>query len=59
MKCAILGFGNPVRGDDAVGCQVIENSTKSSIMKKIISVYLIWVQMDLKFYLHFQDTIKL
>lgn len=24
MKCAILGFGNPVRGDDAVGCQVIE-----------------------------------
>ncbi len=24
MKCAILGFGNPVRGDDAVGCQVID-----------------------------------
>lgn len=28
MKCAVLGFGNPVRGDDAIGCVIIENLKK-------------------------------
>jgi hydrogenase maturation protease len=27
-KTAILGFGNPVRSDDGVGCMVIEDLQK-------------------------------
>ncbi|TAE51976.1 MAG: hydrogenase maturation protease, partial [Bacteroidetes bacterium] len=31
-KTAILGFGNPVRSDDGVGCYVIEELKKSSAL---------------------------
>ncbi|MFN4144687.1 MAG: hydrogenase maturation protease [Runella sp.] len=39
MKTAIMGFGNPVRSDDAVGCYVIEQLQKKNIASEYISLF--------------------
>ncbi|MEA5257970.1 hydrogenase maturation protease [Arcicella aquatica] len=39
IKTAILGFGNPVRSDDAVGCYVIEQLQKKGIESNSISLF--------------------
>lgn len=38
-KTAIMGFGNPVRSDDAVGCYVIEQLQKKGIETDTISLF--------------------
>jgi len=39
MKTAILGFGNPVRSDDAVGCYVIEQLQQQGAATESISLF--------------------
>ena len=39
IKTAIMGFGNPVRSDDAVGCYVIEQLQKKRIESDSISLF--------------------
>jgi hydrogenase maturation protease len=39
IKTAIMGFGNPVRSDDAVGCYVIEQLQKKGIESDSISLF--------------------
>lgn len=38
-RTAILGFGNPVRSDDAVGCYVIEQLQKQGIESDTVSLF--------------------
>ncbi|WP_026993786.1 hydrogenase maturation protease [Flectobacillus major] len=38
VKTAIMGFGNPVRSDDAVGCYVIEQLQKKGIESDTITL---------------------
>ena len=38
IKTAIMGFGNPVRSDDAVGCYVIEQLQKKGIESDTITL---------------------
>ncbi len=38
IKTAIMGFGNPVRSDDAVGCYVIEQLQKKGIESDVITL---------------------
>ena len=39
MSAAIMGFGNPVRSDDGVGCHVLEMLKKEFIDRKDISFF--------------------
>lgn len=39
LKTAIMGFGNPVRSDDAVGCYVIEQLQQKGIESDTISLF--------------------
>ncbi|MFN8357286.1 MAG: hydrogenase maturation protease [Spirosomataceae bacterium] len=39
MKTAIMGFGNPVRSDDAVGCYVIEQLEKRGLASDELSLF--------------------
>lgn len=39
MKTAILGFGNPVRSDDAVGCYVIERLQAKNLAGDTLSLF--------------------
>lgn len=39
MSTAIMGFGNPVRSDDGVGCHVLEMLKKEFIDRKDISFF--------------------
>ncbi|MCU0469143.1 MAG: hydrogenase maturation protease [Arcicella sp.] len=39
QKTAIMGFGNPVRSDDAVGCYVIEQLQKHGVGSDTVSLF--------------------
>jgi hydrogenase maturation protease len=38
IKTAIMGFGNPVRSDDAIGCYVIEQLQKKGIASEAVTL---------------------
>ncbi|TDB60382.1 hydrogenase maturation protease [Arundinibacter roseus] len=38
-RTAIMGFGNPVRSDDGVGCYVIEQLEKKGVASELISLF--------------------